>query len=146
MKWSEATQLCLTICDPVDCKIPGSAVHGIFQARVLEWVAISFSRGSSQPRDWTQVSRIADRHFTLWATREAIILLYKLLIYCCSVAKSCLTLCNHMDYSMPGFSVLLIFVFLMLSFKPAFSLTSFTLIKRLFRPPSLSAVMVVSPA
>ena len=71
MKWSEATQLCLTICDPVDCKIPGSAVHGIFQARVLEWVAISFSRGSSQPRDWTQVSRIADRHFTVWATREA---------------------------------------------------------------------------
>ena len=50
--------------------LPGSSVHGIFQARVLEWVSISLSRGSSQPRDWTQVSRIAGRHFTIWATRE----------------------------------------------------------------------------
>ena len=49
---------------------PSSSVHGIFQARVLEWIAISFSRGSSQPRDQTQVSRIVDRHFTVWATRE----------------------------------------------------------------------------
>ena len=46
-----------------------SSVHGIFQARVLEWVAISFSRGSSQPRDWTRVSRIVGRRFTVWATR-----------------------------------------------------------------------------
>ena len=46
----------------------GSSVHGIFQARILEWVAISFSRGSSQPRDWTQVSLIAGRCFNLWAT------------------------------------------------------------------------------
>ena len=53
------------------CMIPGSSVHGIFQARLLEWVAISFSRGSSQPRDQTQVSRIAGRGFTIWATREA---------------------------------------------------------------------------
>ena len=44
-------QLCLTLFDPVDCSLPGSSVRGIFQARVLEWVAISFSRGSSQPRD-----------------------------------------------------------------------------------------------
>ena len=50
---------------------PGSAVHGILQARILEWVAISFSRRSSQPRDRTQVSSIAKRHFTIWATREA---------------------------------------------------------------------------
>ena len=50
---------------------PGSSVHGIFQARILEWAAISFSRRSSQPKDRTQVSRIADRHFTIWATREA---------------------------------------------------------------------------
>ena len=55
----------------MDCSLPGSSVHGIFQARVLEWVAISFSRGSSQPRDQTQVSSIADRYFTVWATREA---------------------------------------------------------------------------
>ena len=46
------------LCDPIDCSLPGSSVHGIFQARVLEWVAISFSRGSSRPRDRTWVSRI----------------------------------------------------------------------------------------
>ena len=57
------TQLCPTLCDPVDCSLPGSSVHGIFQARVLKWGAISFSRGSSQPRDQTRVSRIASRHF-----------------------------------------------------------------------------------
>ena len=51
---------------------PGSSVHGILQARILEWVAISFSKGSSWPRDWTQVSCIAGRFFTLWATREAV--------------------------------------------------------------------------
>ena len=50
---------------------PVSSIHGIFQARVLEWVAISFSRGSSQPRDWTQVPRITGRYFIDWATREA---------------------------------------------------------------------------
>ena len=55
----------------MDCSLSGSSVHGIFQARVLEWIAISFSRGSSWPRNWTQVSRIAGRHFTIWATREA---------------------------------------------------------------------------
>ena len=68
---SEVAQLCLIHCYPVECSPPGSSVHGIFQARILEWVAISFSRGSSQPRDWTQVSRIAGRCFKLWATREA---------------------------------------------------------------------------
>ena len=52
----------------MDCSLPGSSIHGIFQARVLEWVAISFSRGSSRPRDRTQVSCIAGRCFTLWAT------------------------------------------------------------------------------
>ena len=52
---------------PHDCSLPDSSVHGIFQARVLEWVAISFSRGSSWPRDWTQVSCILGRHFTIWA-------------------------------------------------------------------------------
>ena len=50
---------------------PGSSVHGILQARILEWVAIFFSRGSSQPRDWTQVSCTAGRIFTMWAGREA---------------------------------------------------------------------------
>ena len=54
---------CLTLCGPMDCSLLGPSVHGIFQARILEWVAISFSRGSSQPRDRTRVSRIAGRHF-----------------------------------------------------------------------------------
>ena len=53
-----------------DCSLPGSFVHGILQARILEWVAIPFSRGSSRPRDPTQVSCIAGRFFTIWATRE----------------------------------------------------------------------------
>ena len=48
---SEVAQLCLTLCGPMDCSLLGSSIHGIFQARVLEWVAISFSGGSSQPRD-----------------------------------------------------------------------------------------------
>ena len=69
-KKSEVAQSCLTLCDPVDCSPPGSSVYGILQARILEWVAISFSRGSSQPRDWTRVSCIAGRCFILWATRE----------------------------------------------------------------------------
>ena len=55
----------------LDCNPPGSSVHVILQARILECVAISFSRGSSQPRDQTQVTRIAGRLFTDWATREA---------------------------------------------------------------------------
>ena len=67
---SEVTQSCPTLCDPMDCSLPGSSVHGIFQARVLEWVAISSSRGSSQPRDRTWVSCIVGRRFTIWATRE----------------------------------------------------------------------------
>ena len=67
---SEVAQLCLTLCDPVDYSLPGFSVHGVFQARVLEWVAIAFSRGSSRPRDQTRVSRIVGRRFTLWATRE----------------------------------------------------------------------------
>ena len=59
------------LCNPMDCSLPGSSVHGIFQAVVLEWIAISFSRGLSQPRDQTQVSRIAGRFFTVWVTRES---------------------------------------------------------------------------
>ena len=58
------TQSCLTLCDPMNCSLPGSSVHGIFQAIILEWVTIPFSRGSSQPRDRTQVSCIAGRFFT----------------------------------------------------------------------------------
>ena len=63
-------QSCPTPCDPMDYSLPGSSVYGILQARILEWVAISFSRGSSQPRNRTQVSCIAGRILTNWAMRE----------------------------------------------------------------------------
>ena len=59
-----------TLCDPMDCGLPGSSAHGIFQARILEWIAIPFSRGSSQPRDGTQISCITGRFFTIGATRD----------------------------------------------------------------------------
>ena len=74
---SEFAQSCPTPCDPIDCSLLGSSVHGIFQAKVLEWVVIAFSRGSSQPRDRTQVSRIVRRWFTLWATRKSPYLINK---------------------------------------------------------------------
>ena len=64
-------QLCPTICNPMDCSLPGSSVHGILQAGTLEWVSISFSRGSSWLRDWMQVSCIARGFFITWAYREA---------------------------------------------------------------------------
>ena len=68
---NKCSQLCLTLCDPVDCSPPGSPVQRIFQARILEWITISFSRGSSWTRDRTQVSHIAGRHINLCTTREA---------------------------------------------------------------------------
>ena len=64
------TQSCLTLWDPMDCSPPGSSVHGILQAKTLEWVASPFSRGSSHPRDRTQGSCIASGFFTSWATRK----------------------------------------------------------------------------
>ena len=67
---TEVAQSCPTLCDPMDCSPPGSSVHGIFQAWVLEWVAVSFSRRFSWPRDRTWVSHIVGRRFTIWATRE----------------------------------------------------------------------------
>ena len=66
-------QSCLTLCNPMDCSLTSSSVHGIFQARILEWVAIYFSKRSSQTRDWTRVSCIVDRWFTIWATREVLL-------------------------------------------------------------------------
>ena len=65
-EWVKVAQSCLTLCDPMDYTVPG-----ILQARILEWVAFPFSRGSSQPRDWTWVSCFAGGFFTSWATREA---------------------------------------------------------------------------
>ena len=64
-------QSCLTLWNPVDYSLPGSPVHGILQAIILEWVAVPFSRGSSWPRDQTQVSHIAGGFFTIWVPREA---------------------------------------------------------------------------
>ena len=75
VKWkkeSEIAQLCPILCDAMDCSLLGSTIHGIFQARTLERAAISFSRGSSQPRARTQVSRIVECRFTVWATREVL--------------------------------------------------------------------------
>ena len=66
------TQSCPTLLDPVDCILLGSSDHGILQVRKLEGVAFPFSRGSSQPRDRTQVSHIKGGFFTIWATREAL--------------------------------------------------------------------------
>ena len=66
------SQSCPTLCDPMDCSPPRFSIHWIFQAKVLEWVAISFSRGSSRPRDRTQVSHIAGRRFNLCTTREVL--------------------------------------------------------------------------
>ena len=59
------------LCNPMICSLPGSSIHGILQARILKWVDIPFSRGSSQPRDRTQVSCTAGKFFTVWATGKA---------------------------------------------------------------------------
>ena len=67
------THSCPTLCDTMDCmhySLPGFSVHGILQARILEWVAISFSRGPSRPRDWSWVPCITDRYFTVWALKS----------------------------------------------------------------------------
>ena len=91
----KVAQLCLTLCDPMDC-----TVHGILQARILEWVAFPFSRGSSQPRDQTQVSLSAGRFFTSWATGEPYELDLLLLSH-----VSCVRLCGPTDGSPPDFTV-----------------------------------------
>ena len=94
-------QSCLTLCNPMDWGPPGSSVHGISQARILEWVAISFSRGSSWPRDQTCVSCIGRWILYHWAIREAL-----LTSYCFSVAKLHPILFDPMDRCMPGSLVL----------------------------------------
>ena len=90
------TQSCLTLCNPMDYRPPGSSVHDILQARVLEWVAVSFSRGSSHPRDQTWVSCIAGRFFTNWATTAAT----------AKSLQSCPSLCDPINGSPPGSAVL----------------------------------------
>ena len=93
---SEVAQPCPTLSDPIDCSLPGSSVRGILQARILEWVAIPFSRGSSLPRDRTWVSCVAGRVFTnrkVAAAAAAMSL------------QSCPTLCDPIDGSPPGSAV-----------------------------------------
>ena len=68
---AKSLQSCLILCDPTGCSLPGSFVHGILQARILEWIAMPSSRGSPQPRDQIQVSHIAYGFFIIWATRKA---------------------------------------------------------------------------
>ena len=67
------TKSCPTLWNSLDCSRPDSSVHRILQARILEWVAIPSSRGSSWPRDWTHISCTAGRFFTIWVTREALL-------------------------------------------------------------------------
>ena len=69
---AQSLQPCPTLWDPTDCNLSGSSVHGTLQERILEWGVIPFSRGSSQPQDWTGASCIAGRFFTTWATRKAL--------------------------------------------------------------------------
>ena len=80
------TWLCPTLCDPMDFSLPGSSVHRILQARILEWVDIPFSKGFSWPRDWTWVFLIAGKFFTIWATRESYNLIFN---KCFSLSLQC---------------------------------------------------------
>ena len=99
-------QSCPTLCDPRDYSPPSFSVHGILQARILEWDAIPFSSGSSQSRDGTQVTCIASRLFTVWTTREdQFILRPQERKNECEVAQLCPTPYDPMDYSLPGSSI-----------------------------------------
>ena len=79
--WCEVAQSCPTLCDPMDYSLPGSSIHGILQARILESVAISSSRGSSWPRDWTHVSYVS------WISRQ--------ILYCRATAESCTRMASY---------------------------------------------------
>ena len=91
-------QLCPTLCNPMDCSPPGSSVHGILQARILEWVAVPSSRGPSQSRDWTRVSYVS-------CIGRQVLYHWCHLSSVSSVAQSCPTLCDPMHCSTSGFSV-----------------------------------------
>ena len=85
---AKSLQPCLTLCDPLDCSPPGGSVRGIIQARILEWVAMPSSRGSSRPRDQTSISYVS-----------------ALTVQFGSVAQSCPTPCDPMNRSTPGLPV-----------------------------------------
>ena len=131
LAWSEknkvkslVTQSCLALCNPMDCSPPGTSLHGILQARILDWIAIPFSRASSQSRDGTQVSYTAGRFFTIralgkhsnhtrgWTQKSSSVLptkgWYLPSTAAAAAAKSlqsCLTVCNPVDCSPPGSSI-----------------------------------------
>ena len=99
-------QLCLTLCHPMDCGPPGSSVHEILPARILEWVATSYFRGSSGPKDRTHVSWVSciDRQILYhWATWKALVIYISQSVS--SVAQSCPTLCDPRNRSTPGLPV-----------------------------------------
>ena len=110
----DACDIHVTLCNPMDYSLPGSSVHGILQARILEWLAIPFSRGSSQSRDWSQVFGIAGRFFIVWATWEAkdiydISITYICVCVCVYISvqftQFCPNFCDPMNHSMPGLPV-----------------------------------------
>ena len=94
---------CPTLCSPMDCSLPGSSVHGILQARILEWVASPFSRGCSQPRDQTQVSHIAGGFFTVEPPSDKYMHSLSVIYSIKHMVPSCFP---HVDCSTPGSSVL----------------------------------------
>ena len=98
------TQLCLTLWNPMDCSTSGSFVHGYIHLRMLERIALLFSRVSSWSRDWTFVFCIAGRFFTIWITRESSKVTFTSVQFS-SVAQSCRTLCDPMNHSTPGLPV-----------------------------------------
>ena len=94
---------CLTLWDPMDCSPPGFSVQGILQGRILEWVAIPFSRGSSWPRDQTRVSCFADGFFTFWATREALFLIFHLIAPASFQCFKTLLQNSHWNWKLPNY-------------------------------------------
>ena len=89
------TQMYLTLCDLMDCSPPGSSVHGILQATILEWVAMSFSRGSSWPRNCTQISCNDRQILDHWVTREGCILKLYTCSYTCVYIVSSIVQFSH---------------------------------------------------
>ena len=102
-------QSCPTLCDPMDYSLPGSSVHGILQARILEWVTMPSSKGSSQPRDITQGSNSHLLCLLHWQMCSLPLVPpgkpYHDIVQFSSVTQSCLTLCDPMDCSTPGLPV-----------------------------------------
>ena len=98
--WCLVIPSCPALSNPVDCSPPGTSVHGILQARTLEWVAVPFSRGSTWPREWICIPCVMRSFLTSEPLGKP-----NMCMLCLLVSQSCLTLRNPMDYSLPGSSV-----------------------------------------